>query len=219
VSARILVVEDEPAVRDLVVFHLRRSGFSVAASEDAESAWGRLEECDLLVLDRVLPGASGIDLLRRLRRADRAGLPVLLLTARGSELDRVEGLEAGADDYLVKPFSAAELVARVRALLRRAAPARVHQLGEIRVDEERGRVNRLGSEVQLTRREFELLLFLISNRGRVFGRAELLDRVWGADFVGSERTVDQHVAQLRSRLGRGLIETVRGRGYRLVDGR
>jgi DNA-binding response OmpR family regulator len=214
--ATILVVEDEPAVRELVVFHLERAGFDVRPAEDAERAWPRLAESDLVVLDRMLPGASGLELLRRMRNGDRPGTPVLMLTARGSELDRVEGLDAGADDYLVKPFSAAELVARVRALLRRALPSTVHRLGRLSVDEESGTVTLAGAQVQLTRREFELLAFLLGSRGRIFSRRELLDRVWGEEFLGTERTVDQHVAQLRSRLGDDLIETVRGRGYRLA---
>ncbi|MEX2542989.1 MAG: response regulator transcription factor [Trueperaceae bacterium] len=217
-SAVILVVEDEPAVRELVTFHLERGGFTVRAAEDAEQAWPLLADSDLLVLDRMLPGASGEELLRRLRRADGSRLPVLMLTARGTELDRVEGLEAGADDYLVKPFSAAELVARVRALLRRTAPVRSHTVGELTVDESSGTARLAGNPVPLTRREFELLAFLIASRGRIYSRRELLDRVWGEEFLGTERTVDQHVAQLRSRLGNELIETVRGRGYRLAGG-
>lgn len=215
VPASILVVEDEPAVRELVVFHLQRAGFTVAAVEDAEGAWPLLRTSDLLVLDRMLPGTSGLELLRRLRHGSSEDMPVLLLTARGSEHDRVEGLEAGADDYLVKPFSAPELVARVRALLRRAPPARIHRVGEIEVNEETGTVTVAGQARTLTRREFELLVFLLSGRGRVYSRGELLDRVWGDDFVGGERTVDQHVARLRAELGADVIETVRGRGYRL----
>jgi DNA-binding response OmpR family regulator len=217
-SATILVVEDEPAVRELVVFHLERAGFTVRAAADAERARPMLPGSDLLVLDRMLPGEGGLELLRRLRAGNRPGLPVLMLTARGTEVDRVEGLDAGADDYLVKPFSSAELVARVRALLRRARPARVHRHGRLSVDEESGTVELAGTDVPLTRREFELLAFLVASPGRIFSRRELLDRVWGEEFLGTERTVDQHVAQLRSRLGGDLIETVRGRGYRLAGG-
>jgi DNA-binding response OmpR family regulator len=141
-----------------------------------------------------------------------------MLTARAREVDRVEGLDAGADDYLVKPFSAAELVARVRALLRRSGPRRLVDLGALRVDVEQARVTLGGEALALTRREFDLLAFLAANRGRVYSRGQLLDRVWGEDFIGTERTVDQHVAQLRQALGAGWIETVRGRGYRLVGG-
>lgn len=218
--ATILVVEDEPAVRELVSFHLERAGFEVRTTADAESAWSRLPGSDLVVLDRMLPGASGIDMLRRMVARSADGPPVLLLTALGREADRVEGLEAGADDYLVKPFGAAELVARVKALLRRAGPREpeILRVGDIALDPASGRVTRQRQELELTRREFELFAFLLDNRGRIFSRAELLDRVWGEHFFGTERTVDQHVAQLRSRLGEGLIETVRGRGYRLAAG-
>jgi DNA-binding response OmpR family regulator len=166
----------------------------------------------------MLPDESGDDLLRRLRAdPDMAWLPVLMLTARASEVDRVGGLEAGADDYLVKPFSTPELVARLRALLRRAPDRRRARVGDLVIDVEAARVQKAGRDVDLTRREFELIAFLAAHPGRVFGRGELLDRVWGEDFLGTERTVDQHVAQLRQRVGEGVIETVRGRGYRLVD--
>lgn len=214
-SATLLVVEDEAPVRELLGFHLEQAGFRVRLAPDAEVAWPLLAGSDLVVLDRMLPGASGLELLRRLRASDFDRLPVLLLTARGSELDRVEGLESGADDYVVKPFSSAELVARVRALLRRASPRGELHAGEAVIDEEGGRVLVGAQEVPLTRREFELLAFLARHPGRIFARGELLDRVWGHAFVGTERTVDQHVAQLRSRLGGEVIETVRGRGYRV----
>lgn len=213
-----LVVEDDEAVRELVAFHLHRTGFEVVAAATAEAGWERLADVDAVVLDRMLPGESGVALLSRLRRSERfRGLPVLFLTALASEVDRVEGLDAGADDYLVKPFSAAELSARVRALIRRAAPSRRIPLGAWELDRERVQVFREDEPVDLTRREYDLLEHFALNPGRVFSRRELLDRVWGEDFVGTERTVDQHVAQLRARLDEGLIETVRGRGYRLAD--
>ncbi len=213
-----LVVEDDEAIRELVAFHLVRSGIDVVEASDAASASRSLEGVDAVVLDWMLPDLSGIAWLRRLRGSDRAATPVLMLTARASEVDRVEGLDAGADDYLVKPFGAAELVARVRALLRRVKPQRRFVVGDLVVDVETARIAVGSAAVELTRREFELLAFLAGHPGRVFTRTELLDRVWGEDFVGTERTVDQHVAQLRARLGAGRIETVRGRGYRLVDG-
>lgn len=216
-NATVVVIEDDVTVRALVAFHLSRSGFGVLEAEDAASAQPLLEAADAVVLDWMLPDVSGVTFLRRLRAGPQAGLPVLMLTARASEFDRVEGLEAGADDYLVKPFSAAELVARVRALLRRVNPVRRFQIGGLVVDLDAARVSVDEREVQLTRREFELLAFLAGHPERVFTRSELLDRVWGEDFIGTERTVDQHVAQLRSRLGAARIETVRGRGYRLVD--
>ena len=216
-NATVLVVEDDPTVRELVTFHLSRSGFSVLEAADAASAWPLLERADAVVLDWMLPDLSGVGWLRRLRAGGHAEMPVLMLTARASEVDRVEGLDAGADDYLVKPFSAAELVARVRALLRRAHPVRRLAVGALTVDLDAARVSVAGEAIALTRREFELLAFLAGHPERVFTRTELLDRVWGEDFVGTERTVDQHVAQLRARLGAQRIETVRGRGYRLVD--
>ena len=216
-DATVLVVEDDATVRELVVFHLSRSGFRVLEAADAHGASALVDAADAVVLDWMLPDLSGIGWLRRLRSGPQAATPVLMLTARASEVDRVEGLEAGADDYLVKPFSAAELVARVRALLRRLHPARRHAVGALTVDLDAARVTLAGQPLALTRREFALLAFLAAHPERVFTRNELLDRVWGEDFVGTERTVDQHVAQLRAHLGGRRIETVRGRGYRLVD--
>jgi DNA-binding response OmpR family regulator len=213
----VLIVEDDEAIRELVAFHLARSGFDVVEAADGRAAWQGLDGVDAVVLDWMLPDTDGIAWLRRLRDGERAATPVLMLTARASEFDRVEGLEAGADDYLVKPFSAAELVARVRALLRRVRPQRRFAVGSLSVDVDAARVAIAGAAVELTRREFELVAFLAGHPGRVFTRAELLDRVWGHDFVGTERTVDQHVAQVRARLGAERIETVRGRGYRLVE--
>ncbi|MEX2534379.1 MAG: response regulator transcription factor [Trueperaceae bacterium] len=216
-AAQILIVEDDSAVRELIALHLRRGGFVTEEAATAGEAWPRLRHVDAVVLDRMLPDESGDSFLRRLRSEDRLrGLPVLMLTARASEVDRVGGLEAGADDYVTKPFSAAELVARLRALLRRLPSRQRFRSGDLLVDLDEALVERDGERIDLTRREFDLLAFLVAHSGRVFSRSELLDRVWGAEFVGSERTVDQHVAQLRSRLGNSLIETVRGRGYRIV---
>lgn len=214
----VLVVEDDVGVRTLVALHLRRGGFRVREAGDAAEARTQLGAVQAMVLDRMLPRESGDDLLRWVRAAPGLqDLPVLLLTARASEADRVEGLEGGADDYLVKPFSAPELVARIRALLRRTRSAGRTVVGSLVIDPKEGRVFHREEELALTRREFELLAHLAMYPGRVFARAELLDRVWGEDFIGTERTVDQHVAQLRARVGEGLIETVRGRGYRMVD--
>jgi DNA-binding response OmpR family regulator len=217
-QATILVVEDEASIRDLLVFHLECAGLRVRAAEDASSGWASLVGVDAVVLDWMLPDASGLAWLRRLRVSEYAALPVLMLTARASEFDRVEGLESGADDYLVKPFSTAELVARVRALLRRVRPHARVTVGSLVIDVAAASVTLDEVPVRLTRREYDLLLFLASYPGRVFSRSDLLDRVWGTDFVGTERTVDQHVAQLRALLGPQRIQTVRGRGYRLSDG-
>lgn len=213
-----LLVEDDEGVRELVAYHLARAGLAVTEAATAAEAWALRGAAEVVVLDWMLPDESGVDLLRRLRASEGLRLPVLMLTARAREVDRVEGLDAGADDYLVKPFSAAELVARVRALLRRSGPGRLLELGALTVDIEQARVTLGGEALALTRREFDLLAFLAANRGRVYSRAQLLDRVWGEDFIGTERTVDQHVAQLRQALGGGWIETMRGRGYRLVGG-
>lgn len=216
-NARILVVEDDLAVRDLLTFHLSQAGFIVVEAEDASQAWAKVAEVDLVVLDWMLPDQSGVDWLKRYRIQQGGEYkPVLMLTARASEMDKVAGLESGADDYLSKPFSAAELVARLRALLRRTQVASYHEIGDLKVDEEQGLATLHGDRLPLTRREFDLLVFLAAHPGRVFSRTELLDRVWGEDFLGTERTVDQHVAQLRALIGHQYVETVRGRGYRLV---
>lgn len=211
------MVEDDEAVRELLVLHLSRAAFEVVWAEDAESAWELAEDADVVVLDWMLPALSGVEWLRRLRQGETGERkPVLLLTARATEMDKVTGLETGADDYLVKPFSTAELVARLRALLRRVRPGGAVTVGELRLDESSGVATLHGERVELTRREFDLLFYLAGHPGRVFSRTELLDQVWGKDFLGTERTVDQHVAQLRATIGPAWIETVRGRGYRLA---
>ena len=208
-------MEDDALLLDVVSLHLRRAGFSVITAATAAAGWAAAPRADVVILDWMLPDEAGLALLRRLRHKGNQ-VPVLMLTARARESERVEGLEAGADDYLVKPFGVAELVARVRALVRRTKPATRHVVGQLLVDVDRGVVSENGAEVTLTRREFDLLACLAAHPGRVFDRLELLDRVWGNEFSGTERTVDQHVAQLRARFGTGLIETVRGRGYRLA---
>jgi DNA-binding response OmpR family regulator len=218
VSVLVLVIEDELAVRELLGFHLAQAGFRVREVGTLQDAWAELAGVDAVVLDWMLPDGSGIDWLGRLRATTRGErLPVLMLTARAREADKVSGLDAGADDYLVKPFSAAELVARLRALLRRTEPNLLHKVGALELDARQGTVKYAGEGLALTRREFDLLAFLCASPGRVFSRSELLDRVWGEDFLGTERTVDQHIAQLRALLGAELIETVRGRGYRLKE--
>ncbi|MDQ3397129.1 MAG: response regulator transcription factor [Deinococcota bacterium] len=219
-NTQVLVVEDEGAVRELLAFHLRQAGFGVVEAATAGEAWDALPRAALVVLDWMLPDESGVEWLKRLRAEPRySGLPVLMLTARATEVDKVQGLGAGADDYLVKPFSTAELVARLKALLRRTKGASWLEVDDLKVDTTQGRVDLGERRLQLTRREFELVAFLAAHPGRVFSRSELLDRVWGEDFLGTERTVDQHVAQLRALLGPERIETVRGRGYRLQPSR
>ncbi|MFN3266687.1 MAG: response regulator transcription factor [Deinococcales bacterium] len=222
-AATVLLVEDETSVREAVRFHLERSGYTVRAHATALEAWDNLSGSDVIVLDWMLPDEAGISWLRRLRDSNFAQTPVLMLTARASEVDRIEGLDAGADDYLTKPFSAAELAARVRALLRRSGQTQKRgflRVGELELSTSTGTAKFAGQELSLTRREFDLLAFLAANPGRVYSRQELLDKVWGVDFIGGERTVDQHITQLRAHLGDeptepAYLETVRGKGYRM----
>jgi DNA-binding response OmpR family regulator len=222
-AVTVLLVEDETSVREALRFHLERSGYVVRACPTALEAWNNLTGADVVVLDWMLPDEPGIAWLRRLRDSSFAGLPVLMLTARASEMDRVEGLDAGADDYLTKPFSAAELAARVRALLRRSSsdrPRGALRVGVLELNLDAGAALFAGKDLHLTRREFDLLAFLASHPGRVYSRQELLDKVWGVDFIGGERTVDQHITQLRAHIGDepsepAYLETVRGKGYRM----
>ncbi|MEZ4633034.1 MAG: response regulator transcription factor [Deinococcales bacterium] len=215
---RILVIEDDEALRELLVLHLEQAAFQVIEAASAEVAWDKLSWADVVVLDWMLPELSGVEWLEQLRKhRDHAHLPVLMLTARASERDKVEGLSSGADDYLSKPFSTAELIARIKALMRRAQLHQALQVGEIKIQELEGTASFKGKELKLTRREFELLAFLVKHQGRIFNRNELLDHVWGEDFLGTERTVDQHIAQLRALIGSDYIETIRARGYRLIE--
>lgn len=207
-------MEDDDLLGEVVAHNLRAAGFRVehqASAKGAASAWRR---ADIIVLDWMLPDESGLALLRRMRTHAGDLAPVLMLTARSQERDRVEGLEAGADDYLVKPFGTAELVARLRALLRRTTIVKRLSMGNLELELEAGQARLDGEPLTLTRREFDLLAHLMAHPGKVFSRHDLLAGAWGEDYVGTERTVDQHVAQLRARLGADHIETVRGRGYR-----
>lgn len=222
-SPRILIVEDEAPLALLLTYNLEAEGFLVERSERGDDAELRLMENppDLVILDWMLPGVSGIEICRRLRaREATRALPVIMLTARGEEGERVRGLSVGADDYVVKPFSVPELMARVRALLRRAAPERIAgrlAAGDIELDRETRRVRRAGREIHLGPTEFRLLDYLLEKPGRVFTRAQLLDAVWGMSAEIDERTVDVHVGRLRKVLSRGRepdpIRTVRGAGY------
>jgi two-component system phosphate regulon response regulator PhoB len=222
-GARILIVEDEEPLTLLLRYNLEAEGYQVDVAARGDEAEIRLKESppDLVVLDWMLPGISGIELCRRLRaRSDTERLPIIMLTARGEESERVRGLATGADDYLVKPFSVPELLARVKALLRRANPARIVsllQIGDLELDRDRRRVSRAGRDVHLGPTEFRLLEHLMQSAGRVFSRGQLLDGVWGRDVYIDERTVDVHVGRLRRALNRGgapdPIRTVRGGGY------
>ena len=217
----ILIVDDDRELRELLVRYLEKNEFSVTAVKDGREMRQALaaKPIDLIVLDLMLPQEDGLKLCRDLRAQGSASPPILMLTARGDEADRILGLEMGADDYLVKPFSPRELVARVRAILRRTregpAPQDVFTLGDLEVDLRRREARRAGVVVALTTREFDLLAFLADNVGLALSRQQLLDGVWGTDWYGDERTVDVHVAQLRKKLGSDLpLATVWGVGYR-----
>ncbi|MCW2272695.1 phosphate regulon transcriptional regulatory protein PhoB [Rhodoblastus acidophilus] len=222
-APRILVVEDESALSLLLAYNLEAEGFLVERVERGDEAELRLEESvpDLVILDWMLPGVSGLEICRRLRARDATRtLPVIMLTARGEEGERVRGLSVGADDYVVKPFSVPELMARVRALLRRARPERVAtklSAGDIELDRETRRVRRAGRDIHLGPTEFRLLEYLMEKPGRVFARAQLLDSVWGFSVEIDERTVDVHIGRLRKALAKAEetdpIRTVRGAGY------
>jgi two-component system phosphate regulon response regulator PhoB len=226
-SARILVVEDEEPLIEVLRYNLEAEGYQVEAVARGDDADTRLRERtpDLVVLDWMLPGLSGIELCRRLRaRPETRSLPIIMLTARGEESERIRGLATGADDYIVKPFSVPELIARVRALLRRASPERMADVltfGDIELDRDRRRVSRGDREIELGPTEYRLLEFLMERPGRVFTREQLLDGVWGSEVYIDERTVDVHVGRLRKALNRGRdadpIRTVRGAGYALDD--
>jgi DNA-binding response OmpR family regulator len=216
----VVVIEDDPHIADLVDLYLRRDGFRVLLAGDGEKGLEIFtqEDPSIVILDVGLPGArDGFAVCRDIRA--RGTVPVLFLPARDDEVDRILGLELGADDYLVKPFSPRELVARVRAILRRTregpAPQEVVALGDLEVDLRRREARHAGAVVALTTREFDLLAFLANNVGLALSRQQLLDGVWGADWYGDERTVDVHVAQLRKKLGSDLpLATVWGVGYR-----
>jgi two-component system phosphate regulon response regulator PhoB len=224
--SRILVVEDEVAIAELVAINLRHAGHDVVLATTAEQAQAEVDAVlpDLVVLDWMLPGQSGLALARRWRADARTkALPVIMLTARGEESDRIAGLDAGADDYLVKPFSTQELLARIRAVLRRKAPEALEQTVQIaglRVEPDTRRVMAEQQELRLGPTEFKLLHFLMTHPERVHSRKQLLDRVWGDHVFIEERTVDVHVKRLRDALApagyAALIETVRGVGYRLA---
>lgn len=224
---KVLIVEDEEPLSLLLRYNLEAEGYSVEVCERGDEAELRLRESqpDLLLLDWMLPGLSGIELCRRLRaRENTERLPVIMLTARGEEAERIRGLATGADDYVVKPFSVPELMARVRAILRRASPEVVSSLlrsGDIELDRETHRVRRNTKEIHLGPTEYRLLEFLMTSPGRVYSREQLLDGVWGHDVYVDERTVDVHVGRLRKALNKGKandpIRTVRGSGYSFND--
>jgi phosphate regulon transcriptional regulator PhoB len=228
-ATKILIVEDENDIAELIRYNVERAGYQAQVLRDGHQALQllRREVPDLLVLDLMLPGMDGLELCRRLRAepATRA-LPIIMVTAKGEETDRVVGLEMGADDYLVKPFSPRELVARLRAVLRRREGPELEAdrlvAGDISLNRGRHEVTRAGVPITLSAMEFKLLAFLLANRGRAFTREQLLDRVWGQDRFVEPRTVDVHIRRLREKVEAdpkrpSLILTVRGLGYRCAD--
>lgn len=220
----IFCVDDDNTIRELEVYTLRQMGFQAQGFPDGASmleALGR-ERPELILLDIMLPGENGVDLLKRLRRnPDTEKIPVIMATAKGTEMDKIQGLDTGADDYLVKPFSLLEMVSRVKAVLRRYSPERKESLsmGPIQVEEESRQVTVFGQRVELTYKEFEILRRFIRHPGRVFSREQLLQQVWGSDYLGESRTVDMHIKNLRHKLGAAgkMIETVIGVGYRMEE--
>ena len=225
---RILVVDDERSITELLAYNLRRNGFQVSVAEDGRQAlrMARSEQPDLVVLDLMLPGLDGLDVCRELRR--ESSVPIIILTARDEEVDRVVGLELGADDYVTKPFSVRELVARVKAVLRRTATeetgiATTRRVGPLEIDTLSREARLAGSPLTLARLEFDLLETLARHPGQVLSREQLLDQVWGHNYYGDTRAVDSAVKRLRAKLREAgsapdLISTVRGIGYRLERG-
>lgn len=223
----IIVIEDEPAVREMICFNLRCAGFSCREAEDLPSGLRlvRHQHPALMLIDWMLPGESGIDMIHQLKAEPTTReIPIILLTARGEENDKIAGLESGADDYIVKPFSPRELIARIRALLRRSAPELTEQpitAGTLSLDPQAHMVRCGETPLHLGPTEFKLLHFLISHRDKAFSRARLLDKVWGTHIYVQERTVDVHIRRLRRALEPygldKLIQTVRGAGYRFSE--
>ena len=224
----VLIVEDEESLADPLAFLLRKEGFEATVVTDGPSALAEFDRAgaDIVLLDLMLPGMSGTDVCKQLR--SRSGVPVIMVTARDSEIDKVVGLELGADDYVTKPYSARELIARIRAVLRRGGAADededavigVVEVGPVRMDVQRHTVTVAGDEVTLPLKEFDLLEYLLRNSGRVLTRSQLIDRVWGADYVGDTKTLDVHVKRLRSKIEADPanpvhLVTVRGLGYKL----
>lgn len=221
----VLLVEDEPAQREVLAYNLEAEGFAVTQAADGEEAMMLVDEAapDIIILDWMMPNLSGIEVCRRLKmRPETRGIPIILLSARAEEVDRVRGLETGADDYVIKPYSVLELMARARAQLRRVRPSTagvVLEFEDIRLDPETHRVTRRGQALKLGPTEFRLLITFMEKPGRVFSREALLDRVWGRDIYVDTRTVDVHIGRLRKALmqqgGEDPLRTVRGAGYAL----
>ena len=222
---RVLIVEDEESLADPLAYLLRKEGFEAAVVTDGPAALAEFDRAgaDIVLLDLMLPGMSGTDVCKQLR--SRSSVPVIMVTARDSEIDKVLGLELGADDYVTKPYSARELIARIRAVLRRGAEVEesgdvILESGPVRMDIDRHVVSVHGERIALPLNEFDLLEYLMRNKGRVLTRGQLIDRVWGADYVGDTKTLDVHVKRLRSKIESDpanpvRLVTVRGLGYKL----
>lgn len=219
-------VEDDQSIRDIIIYTLQQTGFAAKGFPDGEALFAALEEerPELLLLDIMLPGIDGVEILRRIRSGGAAaGIPVIMVTARGQEYDKVQSLDLGADDYLVKPFGMMEMVSRIKAVLRRSGterPSALLKMGQLVLHTDDYTVYKEGKKLQLTYKEFALLRFFLENPGRAFTRDQLFASVWGEDYMGESRTVDVHIRTLRSKLGEcGVwIETVRNVGYRMEAG-
>lgn len=219
----IYLLEDDEGIRNFVLYTLNNTGLEAKGFEKPSDFWAALNKKlpELLLLDIMLPEQDGLEILSKLRgRSDTAALPIIMLTAKGEEYDKIIGLDSGADDYVTKPFSMMELVSRIKALLRRAVSVQTkneYTIGALYVNVQKHIVRANGNDVTLTYKEFELLCLLVQNQGTVFTRSQILERIWGYEFDGENRTVDVHIRMLRSKLGecKSMIETVRGIGYKL----
>ena len=226
-KTRLLLIEDDPSITELIRYNVEAEGYRLETSGNGEDGLMLAEETvpDLVLLDWMLPNLSGIEICRRLRASPKTrGIPIIMLTARGEEADKIRGLDTGADDYITKPFSPRELISRIRAVLRRLRPAlagEVLKFSDIELDPATYKVSRGGDKLELSPTEFRLLLHFLENPGRVFSRGQLLDAVWGRGIYVDERTVDVHIRRLRKALNAGggedLIRTVRSAGYSLDD--
>ncbi|MEY4497732.1 MAG: hypothetical protein RLZZ364_1037 [Actinomycetota bacterium] len=227
--ARILVVEDEETLSEAIAFLLSKEGFEVSVATSGPEAIATFEKsgADLILLDLMLPGLSGTEVCRQIRA--KSAVPIIMLTAKDSEIDKVVGLEIGADDYVTKPYSSRELIARIRAVLRRGEltdsvdDGGALEVGPVRMDTDRHVISVNGSPISLPLKEFELLEFLMRNSGRVLTRMQLIDRVWGSDYVGDTKTLDVHIKRLRAKIEKDpanpeYIQTVRGMGYKMERG-
>lgn len=224
---KILVVEDEKNIRELIKFNLENAGFEVLTAEDGQEALEQLsDEIDLVVLDLMLPQIDGMEVCRRMRGSEELRqIPIIMLTAKGEEVERILGLEMGADDYMTKPFSPRELIARIKAIFRRIKEFKadtselkeeIIDLGDLKLDIPRHEVIYQDQKIVLTPKEFELLRYLIINQGRVMSRDLLLEKIWGYEYAGDTRTVDVHIRRLRKKISSDYIATVRGVGYKFV---